>query len=198
MMPTRISLKPLVAGGGKRPSCERQNIIGIDFKSIRSIDHVCTGCSEVATCCCAKYEVCVNDAELNRIIQVLPEAAQFCPHLKTDGGYDNVFEETESGLYVIDTMENDLCVFAFVTDRMIRCSLHAVEASLGLPLGSVKPKMCVLWPLTFSEGGDVLTLHDDALSFGCNSRRKNPSHRISPALLRTIGHICGGPSTRPD
>ncbi len=165
--------------------------IGIDCKSICSIDYECTGRSEVSKCCCAKFDVCVSDAELKRIIPVLPEVSKFCPHLKTDGGYANIFEDAENGLHAIDTHENGLCVFAFKRDGLIRCSLHAVEMDMGLPLGTVKPQMCVLWPLTFSEKGDVLTLHDQALSCECSCLRKKPSSKISSELLQIIDRYRG-------
>ncbi|HEY5038996.1 MAG TPA: hypothetical protein VIJ93_08005, partial [bacterium] len=104
----------------------------------------------------------------------------------------------EKGHYAIDTHENGLCVFAFKSNGLIRCSLHAVETRLGLPLGTVKPGVCILWPLTFSDKGDVLTLHDDALACACSSPRKKPSNHISPALLETIRHFGGETSTQPD
>jgi hypothetical protein len=162
----------------------------VDVKVICSIDHECVGCSEVAKSCCAKFDICVTEAELQRIIPVLPEAAKLCPHLKTKGGYANVFEEAERGSYSIDTRENDLCVFAYKSDEgLIRCSLHTLEIKHGLPLGTIKPAVCILWPLTFSEKGDMLTLHDDALACGCSSLRTKPSSKISPALLETIRHF---------
>jgi hypothetical protein len=138
----------------------------------------------------------VSEAELERIIPVLPEVTQLCPHLKTNDGYANVFEEAEKGQYSIDTHENGLCVFAYEANGLIRCSLHTVEKNLGLPLGSVKPAVCILFPLTFSEAGDVLTLHDDALGCECSSLRKNPSNQISPDLLATIRHFGGETSTQ--
>jgi hypothetical protein len=165
--------------------------IAVDLKAIRTIDHECVGCSRVAESCCAKYDVCVTDAELKRIIPVMPEVAELCPHLKTDEGYANVFEEDEKGVHTIDTHENGLCVFAHVENGLIRCSLHTVEKKLGLPLGAVKPAVCILWPLTFAEPGNVLTLHDDALGCACSSPRKEPSDLISPDLLATIRHFGG-------
>jgi hypothetical protein len=197
MARTRKKPRPAAAGGENHPPVGRQRAIDIDYKSIGSINHECVGCSEVSKCCCAKYDVCVSGAELKRIIPVLPEAAKLCPHLKTNEGYANVFEEAEKGQYAIDTHENGLCVFAFKTEGKIRCSLHAVEAKLGLPLGSVKPAVCILWPMTFS-GNDVLTLHDDALSCACSSPRKKPSLEISPALRETIRHFGWEASKNPD
>jgi len=167
------------------------NSVGVDLKAICTIDHECVGCSTVAKSCCAKYDVCVTDAELNRIIPVLPEISKLCPHLKTDEGYANVFEEAEKGFHSIDTHDNDLCVFAYMDKGLIRCSLHSVEKNLGLPLGTVKPSVCILFPLTFSEAGDVLTLHDDALGCDCSSLRKKPSILISPDLLAIIRHFGG-------
>jgi hypothetical protein len=154
--------------------------MGVDLKAICTIDHECVGCSTVAKSCCAKYDVCVTDAELQRIITV-----------KTDDGYANVFEEAEKGFYSIDTHDDGLCVFAHKADGLIRCSLHTVEKDLGLPLGSVKPSVCILFPLTFSGADNVLTLHDDALGCDCSSLRKKPSNLVSPHLLATIRHFGG-------
>ena len=142
--------------------------------------------------CCAKYDVCVSEAELKRIIPFLPEVTELCPHLKTEDGYANVFEEEEKGQHSIDTHENGLCVFAYTAPNgLIRCSLHTVEKNLELPLGSIKPAVCILFPLTFSEAGNVLTLHDDALGCECSSLRENPSDKVSPDLLETIKHFGG-------
>jgi hypothetical protein len=192
-MPTHQSGKSRPRGGVKRFRAGNPSKIGVDVKTIRSIDHECAGCSKATKCCCAKYDICVTEAELQRIIPVLPEAAKFCPHLKTNAEYVNFFEEAEKGFYAMDTLENDLCVFAYKNDEgLIRCSLHTIEINHGLPLGSVKPAVCILWPLTFSPRGNVLTVHDDALSFRCNSRRKKPSNYISPDLLQTINLFAGG------
>jgi hypothetical protein len=166
-----------------------KNPVGVDLKAIRTIDHECVGCPTVAKSCCAKYDVCVTDAELQRIIPFLPEISKLCPHLKTEEGYANVFEEAEKGFHSIDTHEDGLCVFAHMADGLIRCSLHTVEKNLGLPLGSVKPSVCILFPLTFE--GNTLTLHDDALGCDCSSPRKKPSNLVSPDLLATIRHFGG-------
>jgi hypothetical protein len=167
----------------------RSKVVGINLKAVCGIDYECTGCPGVSKSCCAKYNVCVDEAEMRRIIPVLPEAAKLCPHLKTQVGYANVFEEEEKGYYSLDTHENGLCVFAYrAANGLIRCSLHTVEEKLGLPLGSVKPAVCILWPLTFSDGGD-LTVHDDALSCVCSTPRAKPSRQVSPALLEIIRHF---------
>lgn len=191
MTAKRKKMKPAPPRNGNPFPRHHRKSVGLDLKAICSIDHECVGCPTAAKSCCAMYDVCVSGEELNRIIPFLPEAAQRCPHLKTEEGYANVFEEAEKGQFSIDTHENGLCVFAFKADGLIRCSLHAIEEDLGLPRGSVKPAVCILWPLTFSEKGDALTLHDKALSCDCSSLRKIPSDRISPALLETIRHFGG-------
>jgi hypothetical protein len=174
----------------------RKKSIGVDLKAIRSIDHECTGCSDVTKTCCARYDVTVDGSRLQKIIPYLPDVAELCPHLRTAEGYANVFEEAEDGLFSIDTHENDLCVFAYRKDGLIRCSLHAVEDKAGLSRGTLKPEVCILWPLTFSDKGD-LTLHDDALGCACSSPRKEPSNKISPALLETIKHFGGETGEQP-
>ncbi len=189
MTAKRKNRNPAPQVGGSPLRGGNPKSVHLDRKAICSIDHECTGCPTAAKSCCAMFDVCVSEAELNRIIPLLPEAAKLCPHLKTENGYANVFEEAEKGQFSLDTHENGLCVFAFKANGLIRCSLHAVEENLGLPRGTAKPAVCILWPLTFSEKGDLLTLHDKALSCECSSVRKKPSDRISPDLLETIRHF---------
>ncbi|HAK61066.1 MAG TPA: hypothetical protein DCO77_11925 [Nitrospiraceae bacterium] len=165
--------------------------VRVDLASIRSVDHDCGGCATTEKSCCARYEVCVTAAELNRIILLLPEVVKLCPHLGTDEGYDNVFEEVGQGLFALDTTEDGLCTFTFVLDHKIRCSLHTVGTALGLPLNKVKPKACLLWPLSFSEGDEVLSVVDDALSFPCNSRRRNQPRQLCSAFLASMELVYG-------
>jgi hypothetical protein len=87
----------------KRPPQHQRGSVEVDVESLLTIENRCNGCAGGERCCCASYEVCVTTAEVKRIIKVLPEAARFCPHLMIDGGYDNVFEEEEPGIFSIDT-----------------------------------------------------------------------------------------------
>jgi len=175
----------------KRPQAKRKRTVSVDLASLRSVEHRCRGCTQDEPCCCSSYEVCITEAEMQRIIQVLPEAAKLCLHLKTDHGYDNVFEYVERGLYALDTTEDGLCLLAYVADNKIRCSLHTVGTNLGLPLGKVKPKACLLWPMSLSEGDEVLTLAGEALSFRCTSRRRKRSNRLSPAFREAVDLVYG-------
>ena len=128
---------------------------------------------------------------MRRIIRVLPEAAKLCPHLKTGHGYDNVFEYVEHGLYALDTTEDGLCLLAYVADHTIRCSLHTAGTNLGLPLGKVKPEACLLWPLSLSEGDEVLSLAGDALSFRCTTRRRKRSNRLARSFVDAVELVYG-------
>jgi len=55
----------------------------------------------------------------------------------------------------------------------------------------VKPKACLLWPMNFSEGKEVLSLVDDALAFRCNTRRRGRSRRLSPAFVQAADDVYG-------
>jgi len=165
--------------------------VEIDIGSLLLLENRCRGCARGERCCCSSYEVCVTTAEINRIIKVLPQAARYCPHLLSRGGYDNVFEEEEPGLYSIDTTEDGLCLFAYWSRNRTQCSLHTVSMELGLPLEQVKPKVCVLWPLHFSEGREVLSLIDDALTFSCNRRKPTGSRMLSPGFAEAIERVYG-------
>lgn len=94
----------------KAPQARRKKSVSVDLALLRSVEHRCRGCASDEPSCCSSFEVCVTGAEMKRIIQVLPEAAKLCPHLKAGRGYDNVFEYVESGLYALDTTEDGLCL----------------------------------------------------------------------------------------
>jgi hypothetical protein len=175
----------------KRSPQHRRGSVEVDVESLLSIENRCGGCATGERCCCSSYEVCVTTAEMKRIIRVLPEAARLCPHLLTAGGYDNVFEEEEPGLLSIDTSEDGLCLFAYRSHDRVRCSLHAAAKTLGLPLEQVKPKVCLLWPLHFSEGDEVLSLTNDTFLFACNVRKAPGSRSLSPGFVEAIELVYG-------
>ncbi len=175
----------------KRPLQHQRSSVEVDVESLLLFENRCKGCARGEKCCCSSYEVCVTAPEVKRIIRFLPEAAKLCPHLLTAGGYDNVFEEEEHGLYSIETTEDGLCLFAYWSRQRVHCSLHTVALTLGLPLSEVKPKVCLLWPLHFSDGDEVLSLISDALQFACNARRAPGSHTMSPGFIEAIEQVYG-------
>ncbi len=175
----------------KRPPQHQRSSVEVDIESLLSIENHCNGCSKGERCCCSSYEVCVTTAEVKRIIRVLPEVAVFCPHLRTAGGYENVFEEEEPGLFSIDTTEDGLCLFAYRSRHRLHCSLHTIAVELGLPLEQVKPKVCLLWPLHFSEGKEVLATISDAFQFNCNTRKAQGSRSLSPGFVEVIEQVYG-------
>ncbi len=174
----------------KRPPEHQYGSIEVDVESLLSLENDCKGCARGERCCCSSYEVCVTTEEMKRIIKVLPEAAKFCPHLLAAGGYDNVFEKEEPGLFSIDTNEEGLCLFAYRSHQRIHCSLHTVAVNLGLPLEQVKPKVCILWPMHFSEGKEVLAAMSDAFLFACNTR-KNGSRDLCHGFVEAIDMVYG-------
>jgi len=175
----------------KRLPQHQRSSVDVDIESLLLIENRCSGCGKGEKCCCSSYEVCVTTAEVKRIIRVLPEAAKLCPHLQAREGYDNVFEEEEPGLYSIDTNEDGLCLFAYWSHHRTHCSLHTVAMTLGLPLEQVKPKVCLLWPMHFSEGEEVLAMISDAFLFSCNSRNMPGSRRLSPGFIEAIELVYG-------
>ncbi len=179
----------------KRPPQHQRSSVEVDVESLLLLENRCNGCAKGERCCCSSYEVCVTTAEMKRIIKVLPEAARFSPHLLTARGYDNLFEQEEPGLFSIDTDDDGLCLFAYWSHGRIHCSLHTAAVMLGLPLEQVKPKVCLLWPMHFSEGDEVLAMINDAFLFSCNARKAPGSRCLSPgfveALERVYGEGCG-------
>lgn len=165
--------------------------ISVNLEAVTSISYACSGCATKRGCCCARYEVCVDRAEMERINGLLPAASDLCPHLKTRRGYDNVFENAGGGLYAIDTHSNGLCVFAYKSRGKIRCALHTLAVRLGLPVALAKPRSCLLWPMSVSDNGAFLTVCRDAFTFRCVRRRMRAERSLSPALAKTIETIYG-------
>src|SRR5512146_2319816 len=120
--------------GRKQQPKHQRSSVDVDVEALLSLENRCNGCGRGQKRCCSSYDVCVTNAEVKRIIKVLPEAAKYCPGLKIAGGYDNMFEEEEPGLFSIDTGYDGLCVFAYWSRGRTHCSLHTVAVTLGLPL----------------------------------------------------------------
>jgi hypothetical protein len=177
--------------GRKRPPQRQQSSVEVDVESLLQLENRCLGCARGDKCCCSSYEVCITALEVKRIIRIFPEAAKFCPHLLTAGGYDNVFEEEEPGLYSIDTTEDGLCVFAYWSNGRTHCSLHTAASTLGLPLEQVKPKVCLLWPMHFSDGDKFLGMISDAFEFSCNVRQAPGSRSLSPGFVEALDLVYG-------
>ena len=171
---------------------KRHQYITVDLKSISATVHRCSGCATTDACCCSKHEVCVSAREMKNIIGALPMAAKLCPWLKDKNGFDNVFDETERGVFAIDTHENGLCVFAYHCDSGIRCSLHSVAGQMGISPHLLKPYACTLWPLVLQEPPDaILSICPDAFQFPCNRARKEKDNAISPEILDSIEMLLG-------
>lgn len=172
--------------------------VSVDVASIAGLSHACTGCKGTRGCCCASYEVCVSAREMKAIIGVMPLLAEFCPALKARAGFANVFEEVDGGGYCIDTDEKGLCVFAYVSNRKIRCSVHSAARKLGLAPSALKPFVCTLWPLALSEApGRCLSVCEDARSFHCcRGRGESRGKTVAGALLGGIGDLFGEAARR--
>ena len=164
----------------------------IDVAGICSLIHNCTGCPGESQHCCASYEVTISKKELKNIIGCVPLAARFCSHLKSRYVYENVFEQISSDLYCIDTNEDGTCVFSFLEGSRIACSLHAVAGQLGIPFRRVKPESCLLWPLAIFEGETrILSIHDDAFEFSCNTRNAKRRFSLCPSIAQNIERVFG-------
>lgn len=175
----------------QHPPRDQRSSVDVDVESLLTIENRCTGCAKGERCCCSSFEVCITAEEMKRIIKVLPEAAKFATHLLTPGGYDNVFEKEEAGLFSLDTNEDGLCLLAYWSNRRIHCSLHSAALTLGLPLAQVKPKVCLLWPMHFFDGEEILAIHNDVLGFTCNRKKMRGSRSLSPGFIEAIELVYG-------
>lgn len=150
--------------------------IRVDLEALASLAHRCDPmtCRHVGSCC-SQFEVEVRRKEASRAVGLTPDAAKFANALvDEDGDLVDPIDYTTTGL-CLATHESGLCLFAFHTRQgAVRCSLHAAALEHGMKPQDAKPRPCSLWPLVFDEDRDppLLTVHDEALKFPCNRRRR--------------------------
>jgi hypothetical protein len=131
---------------------------------------------------------------MENIVGMMPAAVRYCPQLAEHGGFRNVFEEVEPGLFSLEADENGLCVFAYRSGNHVRCALHTAAVEAGLSVRAVKPESCLLWPLCMSDGEEpVLTVTEEALSFVCNRLREPDAdeHALSPEIVAILEIVFG-------
>lgn len=155
----------------------------VDLAALRSLAHECDPliCRKSGSCC-ACYEVAITGRELNRMIGMLPLAAEHAPALEDA----DLYEEGDGGACVLETDEAGRCVFAYKDKRRrVLCSVHAAASERGLDPYAIKPLSCSLWPLAISEDKPpVLGIQDDALDFPCNRRRRGKG--LDPGVAQTL------------
>jgi hypothetical protein len=167
--------------------------VRVNLASLLELQHECRpGACTLNHCCCSTYEVCITDRELQTLTGWLPYAAKFCPHIKAKDGYDNIFEELGGRLHAIDTTDDGRCLLAYVHNGSLRCSLHSAAEKTGIPPHNVKPRSCILWPLTLSSGRPPrLSVDPNAYTFACCTRRKGLGAGVSPAIIQTVRAVFG-------
>ena len=169
---------------------EKEVVVGnirVDVPALMSIRHCCRPgvCKETPNCCSC-FQIHANEKELETIVGFLPLAEKYTSAIGNEKGYDNVFEETEDGCFIIDVDENERCVFAYTSEEETLCSLHSAAIDLGLPPRDVKPKCCSLWPLALTGASDpVLSINALFATFPCN-RKKVVLEGIDKGIQETI------------
>jgi hypothetical protein len=70
--------------------------------------------------------------------------------------------------------------------------LHSAAAKIGIHPHEAKPLACVLWPLTISsDRPPLLSVDQNAYSFGCCTRRQGRNSGMSPSILHTLQAVFG-------
>lgn len=161
----------------------------VDVKALSSLKHSCISNNcKISECCCSYYDVIINKTELSNIINQLPHASQYSTILSLDKGFDNVFEDEGRNTYSIDKNDRGFCVFGYKTkERKVLCSLHRVAVDMKVPINSVKPLACILWPLALVESDPlILSLQEDVSIFPCNQERTSPTFVLDSGIARNI------------
>jgi len=166
----------------------------VDLDALASIAHRCDPvlCRRMGSCC-AEYDVWVGDAEVERMVGMMPQAACFARHLRSaDGELVNPFRDLGPDAYAIEDGPDGLCIFAYFGPRGQRlCSLHSAALEAGLPPQSVKPDCCFSWPLSIATSlPPLVSIQEDAMGFPCNSRRE-PDGCLDEGISRIVEAVFG-------
>lgn len=157
----------------------------VDAVSLLSIQHNCipTKCS-ISNMCCTHYDVYVNDAEIDHIVGLIPNASRYARKLAGEAAFNNIFEHGENETCSIDKDENNRCVFIYKSKANgYRCSLHQVSCDLGLSIKLAKPFDCILWPLAiYEDDQQILTVQDNCFKFPCNKHRQYASPMLDKGI----------------
>ena len=176
----------------------------VDLEVLRRLRHTCDPAHcDRAHHCCSQYEIGLGRHEMGRMIGLMKRAADYATHLRDGRGLINPFDEETPGRFVIDTDENQRCVFAYEVEEkagekspgqkgrkkghrptVTYCSLHSAALDAGLEPYEYKPHSCALWPLALSEDKPpVLTVQDAEGEFACNRLgRPRRNGRLDPGI----------------
>lgn len=167
----------------------------VDCLALTSIKHSCISHNcDISQCCCSSYEVIIDSIQLSNIINILPFASQHSTNLiNSNKSFANVFGDEGRNAYSIDKNEMGMCEFGYKEkEKKILCSLHKASVDMKIPLKSVKPLACILWPLAYVESDPIiLTTQENALLFPCNKRIFPPSLEIDHGIAQIVKTFFG-------
>lgn len=129
------------------------------------------GCPRDRTCCVGLV-VEASGREVRAIDALMDELALLLPHLRSAGGYENVFVEDPPG-FTIEPRADGSCPFLYRARRHALCGIHSLALASGRAVAAVKPAACRHWPLMLAaDGGRVrLTVQPTAARMGCVAPR---------------------------
>lgn len=167
--------------------------VAVDVAAVAAIAHQC----DPALCrdsrkCCAAHRICVEEDELPALRAFASLAARYTTSLPPGDAADGIPGELFAGLYEIRRTEDGLCVFAFAApDGRVLCSLHSAALDGGFDVREVKPRACLLWPLTLSGSRPrILSADAGAFAFPCTARRA-PDGRLDAGVEDIIRCVLG-------
>jgi hypothetical protein len=160
----------------------------VDVEALGGIEYECRPglCGESGVCC-AGYDICVDEAELEKLTGGIDLAQDYVPHL-AEG--PPPFRHAFGRLYALDTDEDGLCVYAWRDEEgAVLCSLHSAALEAGLDLRQVKPRPCLLWPLaTGGSDPEYLSVDPGALGYPCVHRRRFDG-RLHESIRRHVAYL---------
>jgi Fe-S-cluster containining protein len=140
---------------------------------------------------CCQYGA---DTDLGERDAILARRADIAPLLVAEARDQPWFEETveadpdqPSGYFVRTAVFGDGCLFLAHDKR--GCAIHRASIEQGWSFDGVKPHICRLFPLSYSD--DTIVISDDFVDYDC------ADHAGSPTLYRvlrdTLASVFGQP-----
>ena len=166
----------------------RDKTLIVKAYEIFSIDFTCDFCTKDIPCC-DLFEVLVTEEEAACIDRILDTIALFCPWIKIDGGFDNVFdhEANQNRLWILEKDDKGHCPFEYIdSDQKHLCGIHSAALTLGENPFFRKPLVCSLWPLAFYEDEKRVVLEVDSELEGFHCIKKEKREEAGSGIINII------------
>lgn len=166
----------------------------VDAPALVGLSHRCDPllCRESGSCC-GRYDLWIGAEERDRLFQFEKQITRLCSGNRKKSIQENV-RQIAPRTYSVEKGADGLCAFTCRgAGGEVLCALHRLALERGIPPERLKPRPCILWPLsTTSSSPAVLSVQEGVLRFPCNATRQNTEEPVLDPGVADIVSACFG------